>query len=247
MSFSLAKREQILLLILVLVAIWVVSIMYIILPARTTYEANQDALTQITLKKQEMTDIINQRPTMDAKIEAAETAATTNSAKFFPLFNNENLGMWITTYTTEAGFRNVELKYSDSQPYFIAEYVGEPMTEYVKLNELAALIKGEKFVVNTKKPEKSKDGKKQGEGDLIRNTLEIEADCYYDNLLYFVDLMYNSGRTVTIDSIEIEHRKDSDKYLTAKIQMSFYSIPKFYEDNILDIEFEKPKGQEKLM
>lgn len=247
MSFSLAKREQILLLVLVLVAIWVVSIMYIILPARTTYEANQDALTQITLKKQEMTDIINQRPTMDAKIEAAKTAATTNSAKFFPLFNNENLAMWIYKYTTEASFRNVELEYSDSQPYFMVDYIDEPMTEFVKLDELAAQIKGEKLLVNTKKQEMDKSVNKQGEGDLIRNILIIETDCYYDNLLYFVDLVYNSGRTVTIDSIEIEHRKDSNKYLTAKIQMSFYSIPKFYEDDILDFEFEKPKGQDKLM
>ncbi len=122
MKFTLNKREQILLLVLVLVAIWVVPVKFFILPSYDTLLANRQSLSDLQTKQLEMQRLIAQNKNMGKTIDERRQNAQETSKSFFPPFENEQMSLWLYQYTEQAGLRNLAVDLSPRSTVRINPY-----------------------------------------------------------------------------------------------------------------------------
>lgn len=243
---KLAKREQILLLILVLVLVWVLPVRFIFMPAAENYTSNVSTLSELETKRLEMQTLVLSNSTVEEKVDEARKVGEQKSARFFPPFESEQMGLWLLGFTEEAGLRNSQVIIGDRGSVYISAYTDVVPVLRIALDDLISQINGEPIPAAA-----SDNGSSEPPAiDMVYvNTVSVTADCYYDNLMYFIDLLMQSGRTLQISGIEYEGRKDDSGVkgvLTATVTMQVYSIPKYYEDNMMNLEFDVPAGKSQL-
>ncbi|MFA9381751.1 MAG: hypothetical protein ACERKO_11900 [Acetanaerobacterium sp.] len=240
---KIGKREQILLFVLLLVVIWVVPARFIFVPAMENYTSNLATRDEMETKKLEMQTLILANEGMDQKITDAADAAAQRSARFFPPFENEQMGLWMYGYTEEAGLRSSQVNIGERSLVQITDYSDVVPELRIALSDLVDQISGQSLPAG---------GETSGEevADYVFvNTVTVTADCYYDNLMYFIDLLLQSGRTLQVSGVTFHERVDASAVkgvLTATVTLQVYSVPKFYADDILNVSFDAPKGKEKL-
>ncbi len=244
MNFTLGKREQILLLLLVLVALWVLSAKFLMLPAFEAYQANLQAVSDLQAKKTEMAALIAKNKMMDGEIEKARQKAQETSQRFFPPFENEQLNLWLFGYTEQAGLRNLSVNIGGTTAVQISPYTALAPELRIALSDLVDQINGTPLPVGSSATEAPPEDTTKF---VYVNTVTVTADCYYENLLYFIDLIWGSGRTVSISGINFTPRQDDSgikNVITAEITLQVYSVPKFYTDDFWNVTFDTPKGRE---
>lgn len=243
---KLAKREQILLLILVLVLVWVLPVRFIFMPAAENYTSNVSTLSELETKRLEMQTLVLSNSTVEEKVDEARKVGEQKSARFFPPFESEQMGLWLLGFTEEAGLRNSQVIIGDRGSVYISAYTDVVPVLRIALDDLISQINGEPIPAAA-----SENGSSEPPAiDMVYvNTVSVTADCYYDNLMYFIDLLMQSGRTLQISGIEYKGREDDSGVkgvLTATVTMQVYSIPKYYEDNMMNLEFDVPAGKSQL-
>lgn len=241
------KREQILIFILLLVLVWVLPVRFLFMPAAENYTANAAMLAELEAKQLEMQTLVLSNANMDEKVAEAKAAGEEQSARFFPPFDNEQMGLWMYGFTEEAGLRNSQVLIGDRGSVYISAYTDVVPMLRIALDDLVSQINGQSVPAAAEQEAVTEPPAI----DLVYvNTVAVTADCYYDNLMYFIDLLMRSGRTLQIAGIEFEIRKDDSgakDVLTATVTMQVYSIPKYYIDDMLNLAFDVPNGKTKMI
>lgn len=246
MKFTLGKREQILLLLLVLVAIWVLTVKFLLMPSYDTLLANRQSLSDLQTRQTEMQTLIAQNKNIGKQIEDQKQIARDSSKNFFPPFENEQMSLWLYSYTEQAGLRNLAVDLSPRETVQINPYNAAPPNLRIALSDLVDRINDKPLPVGSSDATAAETTPEDTTKFVFTNTVTLTADCYYENLLYFIDLMYNSGRTVSISSVTFAPRNDASgnkKVITAEVTLQIYSIPKFYSDEFWNVTFDTPKGK----
>lgn len=246
MKFTLGKREQILLLLLVLVAVWVLTVKFLLMPSYDTLLANRKSLSDLQTKQTEMQTLIAQNKDISKAIEQRKQDAQASSKNFFPPFENEQMSLWLYNYTEQAKLRNIAVILGPQNTIQISPYSAAPPNLRIALSDLVDRINNKPLPVGSSDTAAAETPQEDTTKFVFTNTVTLTADCYYENLLYFIDLMYNSGRTVSISGVTFAPRNDASgnkKVITATITMEVYSIPKFYTDEFWDVTFDTPKGK----
>ncbi len=248
-AMNVGKREQILLFILALVLVWVLPVRFIFIPAAQNYTSNVQTLSELQTKQLEMQTLVQANAGMGEKVEQAQEDAAARSARFFPTFESEQMGLWMLGFTEEAGLRNSQVAISDRGSVYIASYSDVVPVVRIALDDLVSQMKGESI------PAAADDTQETASElpaiDMVFvNTVTVTADCYYDNLMYYIDLLQQSGRTLQISGVEFKLREDDSgirDVVTATVTVQVYSIPKFYTDDMMDLEFDLPEGKTKII
>lgn len=243
---KLGKREQILLLVLVLILATLLPARFVFMPAANNYASNLQTLAELDAKQQEMQLLVQANPGMDDRVQQAQEAAKERSARFFPEFTNEQMGLWFFGFTEEAGLRNSSVAISERGTVYIDDYSDAAPELRIALSDLISQINGQSIPAQTGEEASSEPPAADA---VFVNTVSVTADCYYDNLMYFVDLLMQSGRTLQVSGVEFQPRKDDSGVkgvVTATVTLQVYSVPKYYTDDMMSLEFDKPEGKAKL-
>ncbi len=246
-TMKMGKREQILIFILVLVLVWVLPVRFLFLPAAENYTANAALLAELEAKQLEMQTLVLSNANMEEKVAEARAAGEEQSARFFPPFDNEKMGLWMFGFTEEAGLRNSQVQIEERGSVYISQYTDVVPMLRIALDDLVSQINGQSIPAAAEQEVATEPPAI----DLVYvNTVAVTADCYYDNLMYFIDLLMRSGRTLQIAGIEFKIRDDDSgarDILTATVTMQVYSIPKYYTDDMLNLAFDLPEGKTKII
>ncbi len=235
---KISAREQIFLFLLLLVALWVLMTRFVFLPSFETVRDNILTRSELEAERQTMQALIAENAAAAQRAEEARASAREESLLFFPTFTTESLSLWLYRFTQEASLRNSEVTIGGRAATNLSVHDSVSPEATIRLGDIVSQINGAAPTQTTASPAQAEQ--------IYVNTVTVKAVCYYDSLLYFINLLQSSGRTLYISKISVGGA-GANTALTAELTIEVYSAPKFYDDDFLNVVFDRPEGRARIL
>ena len=266
---KLTKREVTLLFLLGVAALLYFGINYLILPQ---YNTNLDKQGTITSLNDQVTGLNLDTSTagsINAQIDQAKAKSADLTKPFMSSFDREQVDYWLDTVIKQNGLAKYSIEFSDltvtGTDFNAEKTLPDNQKVQVPLQNTVNTITGTPTASPSSSPNltpsplpsaspaatdagsaPASGGSAQPAGpEMYSLQVVLNATGNYDNITRFLDALYASGRSLSVDGLTINDFEGGGKM--AVVTMRFFGVPLLDQNGVSSYNFPTPVGQKSLM